>query len=75
MGFFLGTEEEREVRKKERADVKICQGKISYFMQLLLKVWCIRAKKMIGGMGHLFYEERLKDLGLFSMEKTEMGPY
>lgn len=33
--FFLGTEEEREVRKKERDDVKICQGKIiNYFMQL-----------------------------------------
>lgn len=29
--FFLslGTEEEREVRKKERDDVKICQGKIN----------------------------------------------
>lgn len=27
--FYLGTEKEREVRKKERDDVKICQGKIN----------------------------------------------
>lgn len=27
--FFLGTAEEREVRKKEGDDVKICQGKIN----------------------------------------------
>jgi len=29
VGFFLGAEEEREVGKKERDDVKICQGKIN----------------------------------------------
>lgn len=29
VGVFLGTAEEREVRKKERDDVKICQGKVN----------------------------------------------
>jgi len=30
-----------------------------------------RAKKMIGGMGHLCYEERLRELRLFSAEKRD----
>lgn len=27
---------------------------------------------MITGMGHLSYEDRLRDLGLFSLEKTRL---
>ena len=36
---------------------------------------CWRTTKILRGMEHLLYKERLRDLGLFNVEKTVWGSY
>ena len=60
------------VRSHLKYSVQLCASQFNKVRNLPERVqW--RATKMMRGLGHLLYKERLRDLGLFSLEKSEWG--
>lgn len=60
------------VRPRQECFVQFWGPKLRKDKELLERVqW--RATEIIRGLNHLSYEERLRQLGQFSLEKTEKG--
>jgi len=59
------------VRPQLESYIQLCRPQHKKDMELLEPVQR-RATNMIRGLKHLFYEERLRDLELFSLEKSRL---